>query len=262
MSAVEPPDASRGSRIGEGSRRRSEANDQDDRLSDDEIERMSTALWDQARAAIANGDTERGLELLDRAVTQWRSLQEYSINWITVLLSFIADELGEEAVERALRRTGDDFVRPRRDTGTEWGSLPASARAKVIARAMVANFGAVEVDEDDEKIILSFRCGSGGRLIDDGRYEGEHAYTTLHERSGRTFMRDDLPVYCAHCSVNNEIQSVEWGGTPTSVEFPPERAGEPCIHHVYKDVTRMPDAVFERIGLEPPDPPDSTISDA
>ncbi len=224
-------------------------------LSDDEIERMSTALWEQARAAIAAGDTEQGLVLLDRAVAQWRSLQEYSINWITVLLSFIADELGEEAVERALRRTGDDFVRPRRDTGTEWGSLPASARAKVIARAMVANFGAVEVDEDDEKIILSFRCGSGGRLIDDGRYEGDGAYTTLHERRGRTFMRDELPVYCAHCSVNNEIQPVEWGDAPTSVEYPPERPGEPCIHHVYKDVTRMPDVVFERIGKEPPPAP-------
>jgi hypothetical protein len=222
-------------------------------LSDDEISRMSTALWEQARAAIADGETERGLELLDAAVKQWRSLQEYSINWITILLSFISDELGEEAVEQALRRTGDDFVRPRRDTGTSWDSLPASARAKVIARAMLANNGSVEVDEDDEKIILSFRCGSGGRLIDDGRYEGEHAYATLRERSGRTFMRDELPVYCAHCSVNNEIQPVEWGDTPTSVEFPPERAGEPCVHHIYKDVDALPPEVFVRIGIEPPD---------
>ena len=225
----------------------------DRELSDDEISRMSTALWEQARSAIADGDTERGLERLDAAVKQWRSLQDYSINWITVLLSFISDELGEVAVERALRRTGDDFVRPRRDTGTSWDSLPAGARAKVIARAMVANFGSVEVDEDDEKIILSFRCGSGGRLIDDGRYEGDHAYATLRERSGRTFMRDELPVYCAHCSVNNEIQPVEWGDTPTSVEYPPERPGEPCVHHVYKDVADLPPEVFERIGLEPPE---------
>ena len=102
----------------------------DRELSDDEISRMSTALWEQARSAIADGDTERGLERLDAAVKQWRSLQEYSINWITVLLSFISDELGEVAVERALRRTGDDFVRPRRDTGTSWDSLPAGARPR------------------------------------------------------------------------------------------------------------------------------------
>lgn len=221
---------------------------QDRELSADDVERMRTPLWEQARAAFVAGDRDAGERLLDDAVRQWRSLQEYSINWITVLLSFIADELGEEAVERALRRTGDDFVAPRRDTGTDWDALPASARAKVITRAMVANFGTVDIDEDDEKIVLSFRCGSGGRLIDDGRYEGEHAYATLRERAGRTFMRDELAVYCVHCSVNNEIQPVEWGSAPTSIEYPTDRPGEPCVHHVYKDVADIPDEAYRRIG--------------
>ena len=63
-------------------------------------------------------------------------------------------------------------------------------------------------------------------MIDDGRYEGEHAYLTLRERGPRTFMRDELAVYCAHCSVNNEMQPVEWGGTMTSVEHPPTRPGD------------------------------------
>jgi hypothetical protein len=124
----------------------------------------------------------------------------------------------------------------------------------VIARAMVSNLGTVEVDEDDEKIVLSFRCGTGGRLIDEGRYEGDHAYLTLREKSGRTFMRDELPVYCAHCSVNNEIQPVEWGATPTTIEHPPEHAGEPCIHHIYKDAEAIPDEAYRRIGKDKPDP--------
>ena len=192
--------------------------EQEDRLSPDDIERMSTPLWQQAKDALAAGNAEKASALIDKAVAQWSQLKDYSINWITVLLTFIGEELGEEAVERALRKTGDDFVRPRRDTGTDWGSLPASVRAKVITRAMLGNMGEVEVDEDDEKIVLSFKCGSGGKLIDDGRYEGEHAYMTLREPSGRTFMRDDLWVYCAHCSVNNEIQPVEWGEAPSSIE--------------------------------------------
>jgi len=225
-----------------------------DRLSAEERTRMSTPGWEQARAAYRDGRIEEGDRLLDGAVTQWSSLQDYSINWVTSLLTFIGEELGEEAVERALRRTGDEFVRPRRETGTDWASLPASARAKVIARAMVANMGTVDVAEDDEKVVLSFHCGTGGKLIDDGRYEGEHAYLTLRERAGRTFMRDALPVYCAHCSVNNEIQPVEWGGVPTSIEHPPERAGEPCVHHVYKDVAAIPAEAYERIGKrKPPD---------
>jgi hypothetical protein len=221
-------------------------------LSDDEIARMETPLWDQAKAAIDAGDPEAAKALIDRAVTQWAGLKDYSINWITSLLTFVADEMGEEAVERALRRTGEEFVRPRRETSTRWEELPASARAKVIARSMLGNMGAVEVDEDDEKITLSFRCGSGGKLVEDGRYEGDHAYARLTGPVGRTFMRDELWVYCAHCSVNNEIQPVEWGRSPTSVEYPPERAGEPCVHHVYKDLGAVPAEVYERIGRPPP----------
>jgi len=220
----------------------------DPMLSDGDIDQMRTPLWEQARAAFAAGRADDGSALLDKAVAQWRSLKDYSINWITSLLTFIGEELGEEAVEQALRKTGDEFVRPRRDTGTDWGSLPASVRAKVIARAMVSNMGSVDVDEDDEKIVLSFRCGTGGRLIDEGRYEGDPAYLTLREKSGRTFMRDELPVYCAHCSVNNEMQPVEWGGAPTSIEHPPERKGEACVHHIYKDTSAIPDEAYERIA--------------
>jgi hypothetical protein len=221
-------------------------------LSESDIERMRTPLWEQAKAAMARGETDEATALVDRAVAQWSALKDYSINWITSLLTFIGEELGEEAVERALRKTGEEFVRPRRDVGTPWASLPAAARAKVIARAMLGNMGEVDVDEDDEKITLSFRCGSGGKLIDDGRYEGEHAYLRLRERSGRTFMRDELWVYCAHCSVNNEIQPVEWGETPTSIEYPPERPGERCIHHIYKDAASVPPEAYERVGKEPP----------
>jgi hypothetical protein len=217
-------------------------------LSDEDIARMRAPFWEQAKEAIGRGAGEEAVALIDRAVAQWSGLKDYSINWITSLLTFIGEELGEDAVERALRKTGEEFVRPRRDTGTPWASLPAAVRAKVIARAMLANMGEVDVDEDDEKITLAFRCGSGGKLVDDGRYEGDRAYLRLRERGGRTFMRDELWVYCAHCSVNNEIQPVEWGETPTSVEFPPERAGERCVHHVYKDPAAVPDEAFERIG--------------
>lgn len=228
-------------------------------LSREEVARMRTPRWEQARAAYHDGRLEEGDRLLDDAVDQWGSLKDYSINWITSLLTFVGDELGEEAVERALRRFGDDYVRPRRGDGAQWASLPAAARAKVIARAMIANLGAVEVTEDDEKVVLSFECGTGGKLIDEGRYEGEGAYLTLRERGPRTFTRDELPVYCAHCSVNNEIQPVEWTGAPTTVEHPPQRPGDPCVHHVYKDVAAIPREVYERIGKTPsPEGPDDS----
>src|SRR5258708_24992671 len=162
-------------------------------------------------------------------------------------------EMGEEAVEQALGATGEEFVRPRWAGGPEWSSWPAPVRAKAIARAMLANFGECDVSEDADKIVLSFRCGSGGRMIDEGRYDSQGGpYLTLRQPSPRTFGQDSLPVYCAHCSVNNEIQPVEWGEAPTSIEYPPTRAGERCVHHVYKDVADTPADAFRRVGKEPP----------
>ncbi len=222
-------------------------------LSADQIDRMTTPLWEQAKAAVDAGDPEIARQRIDDAVARWRSLQDYSINWVTSLLSFIGRELGEEAVERALRQSGEDFVRARRSGDLDWDQLSAEQRAKAIAGAMVANFGECDVEEDDEKITLSFRCGSGGRLIDEGRYEGDDGYLVLRERAPRTFGRDHLPVYCAHCSVNNEMQPVEWGSAPTTVENPPERSGERCVHHIYRDLANLPDEVYLRIGKAPPD---------
>jgi hypothetical protein len=203
-------------------------------LSDDDRHTMTVPAWDDVRAAVEAGDAEAAIDHLDTAVDRWRSLQSYSINWITSLLSFIADELGEDAVERALRRSGDDFIKTRRDVGIDWSALPAEVRAKAIARTMVANFGTCEVDEDDEKITLSFRCGSGGRLLDEGRYDGPDGYAVLRERGPRTFDRDELPVYCAHCSINNEIQPIEAGRLPVSIEHPPRQPGEPCVHSSHR----------------------------
>jgi hypothetical protein len=222
-------------------------------LTDADIEKITTPLWDRAKAEIAAGHVDAGVELYDEAVGRARELQYFFVNRITALLSFIAEELGEEAVERALRSTGERFIRGRRETGVDWGELPATARAKVVARAMLGNFGEVDVSEDDEKVVLSIRCGTGGRMMEEGRYEGEHAYVTLRERAPRTFMQDELPVYCAHCSINNEIQPIEWGGVPISIEHPVVAPGTRCVHHIYKDVRAVPPEDYERIGQPPPD---------
>ncbi len=214
-------------------------------------EAMTTSTWERAKAAMAAGDATEAARLIDRGVEQWRSLQDYSINWVTALLSFIGRELGEDGVERALREFGDEFVAARRNP--EWDALPAETRARAIARAMVANFGTCDVSEDDDKITLSFRCGTGGRLIDEGRYDEQGGpHLTLRENGPRTFMRDALPVYCAHCSINNEIQPVEAGWAPVTVEHPPTAPGEPCVHHIYKDPAAMPPDVYVRIGLRSP----------
>lgn len=199
--------------------------------------------------AIDRGDAAEAKRLLHHMVLDWRRNKDYSINWIASLLSFIGREMGEPAVERALRDFGDRFLRARR---ADPRGADARKQMEAIARAMKANGADVALSEDPDKFVLSFRCGSGGMLIDDGAYEAPRNYLTLLQRGPVTFDRDTFPVYCAHCSVNNEIQPVEWDGVPATVQFPPTRAGERCVHHMYKDPRAIPPEIFQRIGKDPP----------
>jgi len=210
---------------------------------------IETPTPDLIAEAIDAGDGARAKKLLHFMVTDWERNKNYSINWIAQLLSFIGRRLGEPAVEEALRDLGDRFVRPRREAMS-----PPHARKRMegIARAMKANGADVELNEDDEKFELSFRCGSGGMLIDSGAYSDPKNYLTLRERGPVTFDRDELPVYCAHCSVNNEIQPIEWEGAPNTVQYPPTKAGERCVQHVYKDAGSIPEDVFARVSKRKP----------
>ena len=79
----------------------------DEQLTAGDVARMRTPLWEQAKTAIAQARPGEAAALIDRAVEQWSALKDYSINWITSLLTFIGEELGEEAVERALIALAD-----------------------------------------------------------------------------------------------------------------------------------------------------------
>jgi len=211
-----------------------------------EIETPTRTLIEEA---IDRGDGSGAKRLLERMEGDWLRNKDYSINWITSLLSFIGRRLGEEAVEEALRDFGDRFLRERR--AGQAGAGPRK-RMEGLVRAMKANGADVEFAEEPDKYVVSFGCGSGGMLIDSGAYGPPRDYLTLREAGPRTFGRSSLPVYCAHCSVNNEMEGIEQTGVPVTIEFPPERPGERCVHHVYKDPASIPAEIYERVGKEKP----------
>ncbi len=211
-----------------------------------EIETPARTLVEEA---IDRGDAVEAKRLLALMEGDWLRNKDYSINWITSLLSFIGRRLGEQAVEEALRDFGERFLRDRR---AGMAGVDAGKRMEGLVRAMKANGADVAYDEDDDKFVLSFRCGSGGMLIDTGAYAPPRDYLTLRERGPRTFDRKELPVYCAHCSANNEIEGIEQTGAPVTIEFPPEGPGERCVHHVYKDPASIPEEIYRRVGKEKP----------
>ncbi|MHB8511860.1 MAG: helix-turn-helix domain-containing protein [Actinomycetota bacterium] len=206
---------------------------------------LTTPTVDLIAEAIDAGDAARAKRLTAAMASDFARNKDYSINWITSLLSFIGRKLGEDAVEEALRDFGERYLKDRRAALDE---TPARKRLEGLVRAMKANGATLSIEEDDEKWTVQFRCGSGGALIDSGAYGPPRNYLTLIERGPRTFNRESLPIYCSHCSVNNEMQGIEWTGAPITVELPPTAPGEPCVHHVYKDRSKIPNEVFDRVG--------------
>ncbi|MGH2795428.1 MAG: hypothetical protein ACRDKG_14115 [Actinomycetota bacterium] len=214
-----------------------------------EPRQMETPTRTLVEEAIDRGDADAAKKLLRSMEMDWLRNKDYSINWITSLLSFIGRRLGEPAVEEALRDFGDRYLAERRGG---YAAVTPDVRLEGLVRAMKANGADVELAEDDDKYVASFRCGSGGKLIDDGAYGPPRDYLTLHGPTPVTFGRETLPVYCAHCSVSNEIEPIEATGVPVTIEFPPENPGERCVHHVYKDPARIPVEIYRRVGKEKP----------
>ena len=226
-----------------------------ERLSDAEIDKMRTPLWEQAKAGDRRGRRRRRDRRSSTGPsTQWAGLKDYSINWITSLLTFIGEELGEEAVERALRKTGDEFVAPpprhRAPTGR---SLPAAARAKVIARAMLGEHGRGRGRggrrEDHAVVPVRQRRQADRRRPLRGRPPVPHAARAqrphVHARRAAGVLRALLGEQ------RDPAGRVGRDARRASSTRPSARASA-CVHHVYKDTSRMPADVYVRIGKPPP----------
>ena len=107
--------------------------------------------------------------------------------------------------------------------------------------------------EDDDNVEIKMRpCGSGGRLVIEGKYEGKNAFLTIKNAQPLTYGRKDFPVYCAHEYAMEKVD-IEENGSPFVVVEPAEKLGkEFCRMIVYKDSDKIPTKYYERLGLKKP----------
>jgi len=107
----------------------------------------------------------------------------------------------------------------------------------------------VEIRDEGDRYVLVFDpCGSGGAI----RRCGLPGLAVLKEAAPETWLRsNEVPMYCAHCAMN-ELTSIRRLGYPAWVtEFDPDPA-RPCGWAVYKDRSAIPDRYFARLGAKRP----------
>lgn len=216
-------------------------------FTDDELVDMGRRTLDGLKEAIRSGDADRAEKLAERMYNEFLSQHDGYRNWVTSLLS----EIG--------RRWPADLEQIMLDTVRAWWvpnlefmdkrNAPRRARAKMFIAGLRGHLQPIEITEDDEAIRIAMTpCGSGGRLILEGKYEGPDGFLEVREPSTMTYGRSDLPVYCAH-EAAMEIIDIDRSGSPlVVVDVADDLGHDPCAYVIYKDPERVPQRYFDRVG--------------
>jgi len=222
-------------------------------FSDDELREMERRTVDRLTDAIDAGETEKAKKIARRMYNEFLSMHDLYRNWITATLSEVGRRYGDEDLEAIMTEGVRAWWKP------ILASLPREpeampAKIKVFVAGLHGHLQPLAITEDEEKIEIKLcPCGSGGRLISEGKYDGPDAFLTIKKAQPLTYGRQDFPVYCAHESAMEKVD-IEENGKPFVVVEPAARLGKDyCTMIVYKDPDKIPEKYYARLGLTKPD---------
>ncbi len=224
-----------------------------DRLfSDDELREMEKRTLDRLLEAIDAGDADKARKVAQRMYNEFLSMHDLYRNWVTGTLSAIGRRYGDEALDDIMVEGVRAWWGPITDKLPK-GPDAFKHRVKMFAAGLQGHLQPLEISEDEDKVEITMKpCGSGGRLIQEGLYEGEDAFLTIEQGQKMTYGRDNYPVYCAHEYAMERVD-IEANGTPFAVVEPAAKLGrEHCKMVCYKDPAKIPAKYYERIGLKKP----------
>ena len=195
--------------------------------------------------AVRAGDVASAKALLEERDRQHGVIHDQFIAIKAGFYSYVGKVFGDQRLEEILRHTGE-----RQRQGFErWEEMAVEDFVRATAHLLKSHIGNVRVTEDAEKFtIIQDPCGSGGRLMREGAYDGADGLYRVGEAQDLTFGKADFPSYCAHCAVWNNIQCIEWFGHPQWCIDHPDTPASPCRIHIYKDSGRIPDRYYRQVG--------------
>jgi hypothetical protein len=202
------------------------------------------ALAARITTAVEAGKDGEARELLRERDRQHQIIHDQFIDIMAGFHTYVGKVFGDQRLEGLFRHAGE-----RQRQGFEkWESLLAEDFVRASADLLKSHMGNVTVTEDDEKFtITQDPCGSGGRLMREGAYDGPDGLYRIEAAQAMTFGKPDFPSYCAHCAVWNNIQCIEWFGYPQwSIDHPATPAG-PCRIHIYKSPKKIPARYYEQV---------------
>jgi hypothetical protein len=148
---------------------------------------------ENAITAVKAGKKEDAIKYIEELYQDFKPLHDRYSAWIQCLLNFVAEKLGEEAVEEALGKTWTEVYKQRQPTTT---ASPEEI-AKRWCKSHRCHYSNFYVEEDDEKfvIVIPF-CGSGGRMYNENiTGKTKKAYPWSFNLKGATYYCGHEPVF-------------------------------------------------------------------
>lgn len=207
-----------------------------------ELKELTVSIIERLRQAIKEGDTKKALALTDEIDRNKHDFDESYRVWIDLMLTHIADKLGEDELYEIHRMNSERALWPR----FGWVFDPSLSMDEKVRRTAYAwthwhMSNIPEIIEDDEKFTFRLKCDSGGSI----RMWPEYGKTK--EAHLWSWGKKGASLYCVHCPITHEIMAIEKGGRPTFISEPQPDGW--CIRYFYKDPDKIPEKYYKRVGM-------------
>ncbi|MDD5398360.1 MAG: hypothetical protein PHU70_04685 [Dehalococcoidia bacterium] len=214
-----------------------------------ELKEMGEETVKLVQQAIDAGELEKAKKLNRRMYREFASQHDNYLNWVTSLLTFIQNRLGDEAVYESIYGAFEALGA----LADAYRGQDPGKQAAMLAAGFRGHLTSAVVEEDDEKFtVMMAPCGSGGKIVANNGYAPTGKFAKLKKPHKMTFGKADFPIYCAHCALQ-DIVPMEKTGYPIWVMETPDKVGEvPCKYYIYKNPDDIPARFYERYGLKKP----------
>ena len=223
-------------------------------------------------------DKSEAAARLHELCESWRQHHDRGSDFQSGLLTFVARRFGEAAIGEAYEFVLGPYLDERyapfdiRNTPYEETLERNIYLAFEAMRGHLVGperLGEIDVEEDSDKIVLSFDpCGSGNRGQRGDPIEGTGSRSEAPYEFGTTSQEHDwawnergVCYYCAHCCYALEYWPTRQWGHPLRVVdsplYPDETQGanpKKCTWTIYKSLDAIPEEAYRRVGTtKPPD---------
>ena len=229
---------------------------------EDDVSELGENTTDKLKEAIRQGNQELALELAEYRLLEGKGQHDAFTDMIFCQLDWIARNHGEEELPKVMR-----FLKTALDRNAYHSAKKSATpleRLIIFAEGMRAHptgpneRGNFKVWEEADRYVMEMDpCGSGGRMA-RGPLNGSGSRLNPPYNLGTTtkpypwsWGKANIPYYCIHCCVWNEVMAIEATGYPWKVtECPEGDSEEPCYWYFYKDPNLIPEEYFERVGFK------------